>query len=489
MREKISVLLFLAVLISISFISLLVKSATNHTKEETIMKNVPDVWVTTVDQKYLLKKVTLNEFSKNIDVTGLTPKVIEIDTSRKYQEIDGFGASFTDSSAYLVYKVLEPEQRREVMKKLFSYDEGIGISFLRQPIGASDYALTMYSYNDLPEGITEDPELKFFSIEHDRDYILPALKDALEINPLLKVMASPWSAPGWMKTSGIMIGGSLLPYMYEVYAKYLVKFIKAYESEGVPIYAITVQNEPLYVPKDYPGMRMSADEQARLIKNYLGPLLEKEGIKTKILIYDHNWDNTAFTMQILSDPEASKYVAGSAWHCYAGKHSAMSYIKELFPDKDIWFTEASGGDWVPAFFDAFMDQMMHVIRSIRNWSRTVVWWNITLDEGNGPALFSNVRKSTCRGLIKVDKRTKKVAYNVDYYTLGHVSKFVKPGARRIWSTSFENDLESVAFENKDGSIVVVVSNRTNAYKKVKINNFEFVLPGFAGATFVWKTFE
>ncbi|WP_448375921.1 glycoside hydrolase family 30 protein [Fervidobacterium sp.] len=442
-------------------------------------------WLTTADQKYMLQQI---DITKPVIVNYQEEYKIVLNSDKKYQQMDGFGASFTDASAYLVYKKLSPEKRKEVMERLFDREKGIGISFLRQPMGATDYTTKIYSYADLPVGVKEDPDLKYFSIEHDKEYIIPLLKEAISINPYLKVMASPWSAPGWMKTTGSMIGGSLIRSYYPTYAKYFVKFIKSYEAEGIPIYAITVQNEPLYVPKEYPGMKMDWVEQADFIGEHLGPLFEKEGIKTKILTYDHNWDNTTYAAYVLSHEKASKYVDGSAWHFYGGKHEAMSKIKEMFPDKEIWFTEGSGGDWVPAFFNAYMDLMMHVIRIPRNWSKTVVWWNIALDEKRGPTILSN---STCRGLIEVNQKTGEVKYNLDYYVLGHISKFVLPGAYRIDSYTYQDKLESVAFENPDGTKVLIVSNRANTSKHMKVLEndaelFSYILPGYASATFVWK---
>lgn len=461
------------------FISLVVSS---NTKGGANVGEL-SIWLTTIDQKYMLSKVDLSE-----EVTSNYQETyrIIVDASKRYQQMDGFGASLTDASAYLIFYKLSEEKRNEVMRKLFDRNEGIGISFLRQPMGATDYTTKIYSYDDLPEGVSEDRELKYFSIDHDREYIIPLLKLAKQINPELKIMASPWSAPGWMKTTGSMIGGSLLREYYDVYAQYFVKFIREYEKEGLEIYAVTPQNEPLYVPKEYPGMKMSWEEQADFIGEYLGPAFEKAGIKTKILTYDHNWDNTIYASYVLSHQKASKYVAGSAWHFYGGKHEAMSQIKALFPDKDIWFTEGSGGDWVPVFFDAFMDQMMHVVRIPRNWSKTVVWWNIALDEKRGPTVLSN---STCRGLIEINSVAGEVKYNLDYYTLGHISKFVVPGAYRIDSYTYSN-IETVAFENPDGTKVLIVSNRTKTNKKINVEEvgreFTYILPGFAAATFVWK---
>lgn len=455
-------------------------------KRNTEVVNYPKglrVWMSSADGNVQLEEQKLPEVPfQNGDVVYN----ITVDQTKIYQEIDGFGASFTDASAYLMYNKLSEDTRKKVMEKLFDRNKGIGISFLRQPMGASDYALKIYSYDDVEEGDT-DFDLQKFSIDHDKEYIIPLLKEALSINPNIKIMATPWSPPGWMKTSDSMIGGSLKPDCYEVYANYFVKFIKAYEAEGIPIYAVSVQNEPLYVPSEYPGMLMQAEEQARFIGEYLGPAFAKNGIKTKILCYDHNWDNTQYAVTVLSDPVAAKYIAGSAWHCYGGTHDAMSFIHEKFPDKDIWFTEASGGTWVPIYYPAFMDQMMHVIRSTRNWAKSVVWWNMALDEKNGPSVLSN---STCRGIITINQKDGSVRYNVDYYTLGHVSKFVKPGAYRIDSTSIQDVVETVAFKNPNGSIVLIINNRTKENKKLNItfedNSFIYVIPESAALTFIWE---
>jgi glucosylceramidase len=371
------------------------------------------------------------------------------------------------------------------MQKLFDRTDGIGMTFLRQPIGATDFNAHIYSNDDIPLG-ESDYELKYFSIHHDKQYIIPAVKDALTINPDMKIMVSPWSPPGWMKTSDHMIGGTLKPECYDVYAQYFVKFIQAYESEGIPVYAVTIQNEPGYEPAQYPGMMMTADEQIRFIGEHLGPAFKEHDIHAKIVCYDHNWDVREYARNVLSDAKASTYIAGSAWHCYGGSHDAMTEIHDQFPKKDIWFTEASGGDWIPAFHDAFMDQMKHVIRSTRNWANSVVWWNIALDEQNGPTVLTG---STCRGLLKISQATGEVIYNLDYYTMGHISKFVLPGAYRIDSNTYENELESVAFLNEDGSKVLIVSNRTDTDSMIRIQSgeqtFRYTVKGKSAVTFCW----
>jgi glucosylceramidase len=446
--------------------------------------NKVEVWESTIDESKKLEQAEPLYFAEG--KVHHNDYAIKVDETATYQQMDGFGASFTDASAWLVYHALSPELRDELMRKLFDREEGIGISFVRQPMGASDFAWRIYSYDDVELG-QSDYELARFSVDHDKKYIIPLLHQAMELNPELKVMASPWSPPGWMKTSDSMIGGTLKTDCYGVYADYFIKFLDAYQAEGIPIYAVTMQNEPGYEPKQYPGMIVKPAEEAKFIKSHLGPRLSKRDQPVKIMCYDHNWDVPSHPKEIYEDPEASRYVAGTAWHVYGGRHEAMSQIKEQFPDKDVWFTEASGGEWIKPFHDAFMDQMKHVIRTTRNWSKSVIWWNIALDENNGPTVLSH---STCRGVVKIDQQTGELTYNLDYYTLGHISKFVKPGAYRIDSDTYEDELETVAFLNGDGSKVLIVSNRTNARKSFAVTcgerTFEYDIDGEAAVTFKWE---
>lgn len=463
---------------------IILRNVPKHTESFKINSSI-EAWLTTTNQKNLLTeqqplKAVVTKASKSFSEDFS----IAVDAGKTYQQMDGFGASLTDASAWLISKTLEEDNRKELMEKLFDKEKGIGISFLRQPMGATDFTTKLYSYNDMPAG-SKDPNLEHFSIEHDKEYIIPLVKDAIKLSPKLKVMASPWSAPGWMKTSDNLIGGSLNPDYYGAYSKYFVKFIKAYEAENIPIYAVTPQNEPMYVPKEYPGMKMEYSSQVKFINEFLGPEFEKNNINTKIIAYDHNWDNLVYPTMVLK--EASKYIAGTAWHCYGGKHDAMSVVQKQFPDKEIWFTEASGGEWVPPFNDAFADQMMHVIRATRNYAKTVVWWNVALDQNNGPTVLKN---STVRGIVTVNTDTKKIDYNVDYYTMGHISKFVEPGAYRIESTNFHDKLETTAFKNPDGSIVLIAQSRLPEDKTIEVKYgdsvFKFNLPGKAAVTFKWN---
>ncbi|MDR9745601.1 glycoside hydrolase family 30 protein [Paenibacillus taichungensis] len=386
--------------------------------------------------------------------SGLETTTIFLDDQQTYQEMDGFGASFTDSSAYLINQVLSDEQRAEVMNRLFHPEEGIGLSVIRNPMGASDYARTVYSYNDLPENQT-DPELSGFSIAHDEADVIPLTQKALELNPELKLFASPWSAPGWMKTSGSMITGQLKNEWYPAYAEYFVKYIQAYASHGLPIHAVTPQNEALYEPGHYPGMLMPAEAQADFIKNHLKPALVRNDIQSKILCYDHNWDRPDYPLTVLD--EAAEEVDGVAWHWYGGEASAQTKVYEAFAGKEVHFTEGSGGEWIPPFEQAFSNVIRTGIEILRNYSKSFVLWNMALDENNGPTV-PGFGKSTCRGIVKVNQQTKELTYTLDYYALAHFSALIRPKAVRIDSSSNEASIRSVAFKNTDGSIALVLFN-------------------------------
>lgn len=389
---------------------------------------------------------------------------VEIDASQTYQEMDGFGASFTDSAAYLIHQVLDEEQRTEVMSKLFDPQDGIGLSFLRNPMGASDYARTVYSYNDLPENET-DPELSGFSIAHDEADIIPLLQQALKLNPEIKLMASPWSAPGWMKTSGSMITGQLKPEHYQVYADYFVRYIQAFAAHGLPTYAVTAQNEPLYEPQHYPGMLMLPEEQLVFIRDYLKPSFRKHGLDTKILCYDHNWDRPDYPLTVLEEAEAE--VDGVAWHWYGGAPAAQSEVLAAYPGKEVHFTEGSGGEWIPPFEQAFSNVMRTGIEILRNHSKSFVLWNMALDQQNGPTV-PGFGKSTCRGVVTVSQQTRELTYTLDYYALAHFSKVIRPKALRLDTAASKGHVRSVAFRNSDGSVAAVLFNNGDKEENVAV---------------------
>jgi len=448
------------------------------------------VWLTTPDESRLLERqadLAMKAEPDKSEEAVDTPTII-VDESVTYQTIDGFGASLTDASAWLLAERMDAASRGELMKRLFAREEGIGISYLRLPMGASDFALDHYTYNDLPPGET-DPELARFSVAHDEAYIIPMLQEALRLNPELKLMGSPWSAPAWMKTSGSLIGGSLKLEHYGTYADYFVKFVQAYEAAGLPIDAVTPQNEPHHVPADYPGMRMEAVDQTMFVKQALGPAMAAAGLKTKLVIWDHNWDEPYYPMTVLNDPEASRFVAGTAFHGYAGDVSGQSKVKEAHPDKDIYFTESSGGAWADDFGDNLKwDMQQLIIGATRNWARTVLKWNLALDELHGPHKGGC---GDCRGVVTIDSSTGAFELNEEYYAFGHASKFVLPGARRIESNTLgSGSIENVAFRNPDGSLVLVALNSGDEEEAFAIRHagrlLETSLPGGTAATYVWQ---
>lgn len=442
------------------------------------------VYQTTPDLTQALQPQAPMSFSSG---TGSAPLTITVNDALTYQQMDGFGASLTDSSAWLIYNKLDATQRDELMQQLFDPAAGIGLSFLRQPMGASDFALNDYSYDDLPSGQT-DPNLAKFSTGHDEAYIIPVLKQALAVSPHLKIMANPWSPPGWMKSSGSMIGGTLLSSSYAPLANYFVKFVQAYQAAGVPIYAISMQNEPLYIPNDYPGMGMPATEQATFVRDNLGPAFKAAGLSARIMVYDHNWDQPSYPSAVLSNAGAAAFAAGTAFHCYAGNAAAQTPIHDSHPEKDLWETECSGGTWQSGNILGQETESL-IIGATRNWAKSVVLWNMALDQTNGPHTGGC---ATCRGVVTLNTSVSPstVTPTVDYYVLGQASKFVVPGAYRIDSNSFgSGSVEDVAFRNPDGSVVLVTLNSGSS--AVSFNAkwlgqyFTYTQPAGAVTTFVW----
>ena len=464
------------------------------------------VWITTPDGSDTMADLG------TVDFTG-TPSsapTVVVDPSRTFQTMSGFGASITDSSA-AVLSALSPAARTAAMTSLFDPRTGDGLDYLRQPVGASDFTTTpAYTYDDVPAGQT-DYSLSHFSIAHDQRQILPLLRQAERLNPKLQILATPWSPPAWMKTGGSLSGGRLIddPRIYRAYGAYLVRFIQAYRAAGVRVDTVTVQNEPQNrTPAGYPGTDLPSWQEARVI-DQLGPMLRSAGLRTKILGYDHNWtehpndaastppdetaDIDAYPQQLL-DSTAARYVSGTAYHCYYGDPSAMTALHRQFPDKDIYFTECSGsqsGNPANTFSDTLKWHTRNlVIGATRNWAKTVINWNIALDPSGGPHTGGC---TGCTGVLTVAPDGT-VTRNAEYYTLGHLARFVQPGAVRIASTSFgttgwNGQVEDVAFRNPDGSTVLVAHNENDNPQTFAVRegdrNFSYTLPGGALATFVW----
>ena len=341
--------------------------------------------------------------------------VITVNAGTTYQQMDGFGASLTDSAAWNVANRLTTAQQNALWQGLFNPTSGIGISFLRQPMGATDFsAAGNYSYDDVQAGQT-DPALANFSIAHDTAFTIPLLQQALIQNPALKITAVPWSPPAWMKASGTMNGGSMNPTYFPSLAQYFVKFVQAYQQQGVPIYAISPQNEPLNSTSSYPSEYLTATDEATFIGANLGPALSAAGLSSvKILGYDHNWDNPSYPQAVLNDANAAGYVAGSAFHCYAGDVAAQSTVKTAYPNKDIWFTECSGTVGSSFAGDLAWNAEHLLIGATRNWARSISLWNLALDQNSGP---QNGGCTNCRGVVTIEYSTSPatVTNNVEYY--------------------------------------------------------------------------
>ena len=412
---------------------------------------------------------------------------ITVDGATRFQTMEGFGAAMTDSSAWLIMTTLDENQRRTLMRDLFTREgDGIGLSYVRIPMGASDFALESYTYNDLPAGET-DPDQLYFSIAHDEAYIIPALQLARDLNPQLRFMGSPWSPPAWMKSTDSLNGGLLLPQFLQSLADYHVKFVQAYAEANLPIDAITPQNEPLHMSLAYPTMLMLPSQQQALLRDHLGPTFRAAGLTTRIVIFDHNWDLSNYPLQVLADPAAAAFADGIAFHCYGGDVAAQSLLHNAHPDKGIWFTECSGGRWAPEFAGSVSWNMHNLVMgNFRNWGNSLLLWNLALDENDGP---QNGGCTNCRGVVTIDQTTRAVTYNLEYYVLGHVSKFVEPGAYRIASTPGGAAIpDNVAFLNPDGSMVLIVQADTATTFAVDWNgqHFSYSLPSQGTVTFTWS---
>jgi glucosylceramidase len=463
------------------------------------------VYQTTPDLLETLSERATLRFSAKAAAAETAP-LITVDEGQRFQEMDGFGASMTDAAAWLLAKKLTTAQTDAAFRMLFGRRDGIALSFLRQPLGSTDLSVSFYSYDDLckqtlhacttPAGAS-DPGLDHFSLAHDRDYILPLLKKALAANPAIRVMVTPWSPPGWMKTSGTMLGSdadgkqpsSLRPEFYAAFANYLVKTIAGYQEAGVPIYALSVQNEPLYAPPTYSGMQMLAAEQANFVGNALGPALAAANLKTKVMVYDHNWDRPDYPKAVLKDPKAGAVAAGTAWHHYAGDPAVMTKNHEEFPQKDQWVTEASGGSWQKG--NVLAQEAAELVAVTRNWAKSYVLWALATDENHGPIVGGC---DTCRGLLTIDLSSLEkatVKAEPDYYVLGQASKFLLPGAVRIRSDEpAGSEVKNVAFRNPNGTVVLYTVNTGSKSEYFRIGfhgkTVTTTVPAGAVATFIWK---
>jgi len=411
-------------------------------------------------------------------------QAITVNPAKTYQTIDGFGFALTGGSAQLLMH-MDAAKRAALLHELFTRTgDGIGVSYLRLTIGSSDMNAHVYSYDDLAPNET-DVDMAHFSLDPDKADVIPIMKQILAINPKIKTLASPWSAPLWMKTTGVAQGGVLLPKYFPAYATYLTKYVQGMKAEGIPIDTLTIQNEPLN-EKNTPSMLMLSPEQAIFIKHDLGPDFRKAGIKTSIVLYDHNLDHPLYPLSILQDPAAAKYIDGSGFHLYGGTVDAMTEVHNAFPTKNIYFTEQSitqRDNTAPMNISKPVARVM--IGVSRNWSKNILLWNLAADPNNGPHT-DNGGCTGCSGALTIDGDN--VRRNIAFYTVAQVSKFVPPNSVRIDSNDLDT-LPNVAFRTPDGKKVLVVSNITDTPQTFDVHTgaktFTSTLsPGNVG-TYVW----
>ncbi len=441
--------------------------------------NEIDFWLTKSDESVKLQKqTTILAFGTTVNQYAN----IEVDDNSVFQTIDGFGYTLTGGSAEVINS-LTASKKAELLQELFGAGDGaIGISYLRLSIGASDLNATTFTYDDMPAGQT-DVALTNFSLAPDMG-VVNLLKEILAINPNIKLLACPWSAPVWMKDNNSFIGGSLQTQYYSVYAQYFVKYIQQMKAQGITIDAITPQNEPLHGGNN-PSMVMQAAQQASFIKSYLGPALIAANLPVKIIIYDHNCDNTDYPISILNDASAKAFINGSAFHLYNGDISALTTVHNAHADRAVYFTE----QYTPSNGSFSGDLKWHlknvVIGSMRNWSRNALEWNLANNGAFEPHTPGGC--TVCKGALTVETSSS-FTRNVGYYIIAHASKFVAPNSLRI-SSNVTGNLNNVAFKTPAGKKVLIVENDGSASEifNIKYNGKWAVVSLDAGAvgTFIW----
>lgn len=436
-------------------------------------------WLTKSDQSIMFEKQKdIVQFTK---LSNQLPTIF-VDSQKKFQSIDGFGFTLTGGSAMLIQK-LPNSSRNNLLNELFAENnQNIGISCLRISVGASDLDDHVFSYNDLDKG-KKDLNLTKFSLQEDQKYLIPLLQSILHINPKIKIFASPWSPPAWMKSNENSKGGSLKPEFYSIYAQYLAKYIQEMKKQGIPIHFLTIQNEPLH-PGNNPSLYMSASDQAVFIKKYLGPLFQKLTIKTKLVIYDHNADRPDYPISILNDPDAGKYIDGSAFHLYGGSVENIRQVHEAHPTKNLYFTE----QWIGAPSNFGGDFNWHIknliIGATRNWCKTVLEWNLAADQNQNPHTEGGC--TACLGALTIADAT--ISRNAAYYIIAHASKFVRPNSVRI-ASNHTLSLSNVAFQTPNGKTVLIVQNEDSKEQNFNISyqgkQAQIQIAAGATATYIW----
>lgn len=444
---------------------------------------VLSAWITTHDlNQTLLQTVPTLGVSQAFDAN------IRILPQQTYQRFIGVGGSVTDSSAFLIQR-LPQTQKKALLSALFDPNQGIGLSFLRQPMGATDFTSTGdYSYDDNPPG-NWDADLAAFSLAQDVNAIIPVLQDIVALNPNIFIMASPWSPPGWMKNNLSMKGTSsgsqtstLKTNAASSWATYFVKFVQGYQSYGLRVQSVSIQNEPLHGDAAYPSMGISEEQAISLIRDSLVPALQQANLSVLIWGYDHNWDHTDYPIALLQDTTVSDALEGTAFHCYGGEVQDMNTVHAMFPNKSLYITECSG---TSAQANALSDTIDVMINGANNWARVIALWNLALDENNGP---TNNGCLTCRGIVTIDSKTNAITYNIDYYMLAHMSQFVQQNAVRVGVASSAN-LNVTGFVNPDGNHVLVAHNAQTQSLRVQIQgetkSFYLDIPADSAMTVVW----
>lgn len=441
----------------------------------TAKSPVAQGWLTSADGSQRLQPMT------GIAPVSLRPGEqadIVVDTQQRFQRMAGFGASITDASAWLIQTKMSEKARADLLRELFGTKGGMGFSVTRITIGASDFSQSHYSYADMPGNPLAD-------ITPAKAHLIPTLKAVRRINPQLKVIATPWSAPAWMKTTNSLIKGRLKPEHYGSFARYLVSYTKAMRKAGAPVDILTIQNEPHFEPENYPGMRVEPAERSAFIKGHLGPMMRREIPKTALLDWDHNWDQPESPIAVLSDAKAALFIDGVAWHCYGGDVAAQSAVRDRFPGKQVWFTECASGKWSGDWNRSFNWAMRNlIIGTTRNWAKGVVMWNLALDENHGPHLGGC---GDCRGLVTIDSKTGTVTREPEYYAFAHASKYVPIGADRIASSAADTAIESVAFQKGRSGAVALIAYNGGAERTLRFaidgKSYQAHMPAGAVATF------
>jgi len=416
---------------------------------------------------------------------AIAANAIALNPAATRQEMLGFGAAMTDAACYMLSQLTESE-RQPVMRDLFAPDE-MALNVCRTCMGASDYSRTVYSFDESQE---PDPELKKFSIDHDRAYILPMLREARKQNPDLFLFSSPWSPPGWMKPNGSTLGGCMRKLSFDPYARYFMRFLDGYKAEGVAIDAVTVQNETDAEQEGrMPACLWAQEQEIQFVKDHLGPALRKAGMPTKIWVLDHNYNLWGRAIGELSDPAAYEFIDGIAWHGYVGEPSAMSRVHDAFPQKNAYWTEGGPDITAPDYETDWATWSGTFNEIVNNWARSITAWNMALDENGKP----NIGPFSCGGVITIDRGTHKIRRSGQYWAFAHYSKHVKRGARVFASDGLGYDgaggpVSHSAFRNPDGRFVVVLANK-GMERRVQLllgaKALEVVLPADSVHTLEW----